>query len=258
MDFKLDLSLANGVQKAGVELAKRFNDKDIKDNTLSDYQIILLPIFNEARSYLDSIVYLCEGNFPYQAAIVIRTYFEVYITTKYLRLYPQYVERYLAFADYLKKIRILDVEKHGETIMPPAGASLTREDVFKKADEANAKFKFNGRNWYPAEHPSLYDLCRAIDEKMEGSKEVENYDLFYRYVSGYSHFSAIGFDKHTMSDVDGKKLINIKDCSGQEHLNAAISFTLAILQHINLSFELGFENNLDDLQRELVKRDEPA
>jgi hypothetical protein len=93
---------------------------------------------------------------------------------------------------------------------------------------------------------------------MDGSREVENYDLFYRYVSGYSHFSAIGFDKHTIDDVNGKKLINIKDCSGQEHLNAAISFTLAILQHINLSFALNFEDTLDGLQSELAKREEKA
>jgi len=96
----------------------------------------------------------------------------------------------------------------------------------------------------------LFHICKEIDKKMEGSKEEENYDFFYRHVCSYSHFNALGFDKHVIKEIGGKKLIDIKICSGQEHVNAAISFSLAIFQHITLSFDLGLEESLEDLQKE--------
>lgn len=250
MSEKMDYTLATKVQAAGCELVKAFNAKNIRDNKLSEYQIILSPTLNEARSFFDSIVHLCRGGYPYQAAIVVRTYFEIYITIKFLRLYPQHIERYFSFADFMKKKRILDVENHGGTLLPPSNADLTREDVFRNADDAVTKFEFKKRSWYPPDFPDLFQICKAIDKQMAGSAEEENYDYFYRYVSSYSHFDALSFDKHIINDIDGKKLIDIKPCSGAEHLHAAISFTLAIFQHVNLEFDLGCEENLDKLQEE--------
>lgn len=224
-------------------LKEGFDKKVITDANLGPYQHLLILVLNEVELFLESIELLCKHGLGDPAGLIQRTLFEVYITVKFLKKHPEFIDRYVEYGAYAKGKQLESLIKHGANLTTSEqNGDFSKDEIFEEAKQAREKHSFKGNSWYPPDFPKIRDLC-------EDQVDKENYELFYRYICDFSHFNVLSLGKHSYDKGEDAKtiLINTKMTLGIEHLHGACSLALALYQHFNLEFKLGLEDAIDGL-----------
>jgi len=243
-----EIELLEITRQLSKKVRDAFDAKQVRIEDMSQYRYLLYLAHNEADTFLEAIQYLCKANLGDHAGILLRTFFEMYITTKFLKLYPQYIDRYVAFGYYLRKQRFGVLKKYPDLFESPNQVAEIENIVIKEMEEIR-NHHFCGSRWYPKEYPNFFSLCQAIDKKEERIAEEKDYDIVYRHLSDFVHFNALSLQKHEMRAVEDKLMFIIRRTSGEDHLRGALAITLALLQHVDLEYELGVSDEIAGVQK---------
>ncbi len=226
-------NLAQEVLNYSKTLTERFEQKGFTHGSLKPYQLLLAIILNEVRLLLDAVILLCRNKHDAAAGMVIRAFFEMYVTVKYLDRNREHVMRYIEFGSYLKAKKVEDMEKHGEK---PITDDEKRKKIFGEYDQVQKMHNFERRKWYPL-GLTFEGLCKEIDAG-------KSYDLLYRYLSDFIHFNVMSLRKHRLDESDKTVSFEVDRSEGHEHLHVAADMTLIIYGLFDKEFGTGCEKDL--------------
>lgn len=150
------------------------------------------------------------------------------------------MDRYGAYAFYLKMKRLNDLESQGSA---HSIAQEKKDEIQNKGKKVKGKYKFKSK-WYPELFKTFWDICKEVGEEA-------SYKSSYAYLSDFVHFNVFSLFKHDFEESGHEKILITKQSSGKEHLGFSLELVLRIYQQINDEFDLGLNNSLEDENKKM-------
>ncbi|MFA5038824.1 MAG: DUF5677 domain-containing protein [Candidatus Omnitrophota bacterium] len=216
-----------------LRLLEAFNQKGLRLSQVAPHKRILLLFFTRAIKTFNAIRFLCEAGYGQDVSILLRSFLENLISTKYILSDPLSADQKAArFVGY-KWVML----KRQRAEKPQSG--LTQEQG-EEADFINKQFaEFKQKNNIISDKAlltwsgrSIRDMARFSDQKL-----LDEYDKNFRTCSRFSHPSILGDDAYVQDAGDILKFSPLPSSSGVEGpLRSAIDY----MEEFSLLFKTVF------------------
>ncbi len=237
------------------DLKQSFNTKSFRPEDLTGYRNWILYMLEKSQTMANSIHLLATNNFMEESALLLRTFFEFYISFRLIVKNPKYLHRYADFLYVMRKRRRDLLKKHGLLESSGFNDDLTNEDIDRSFRRVKREHNFVGSEmfWFPYDpkkenNPSLKQACRHVGE-------LEFYDIIYQALSDYAHADILSLVNYDFVVTKGEGKIDLvrrsQDFSGIP--STAAFFLLFVEKRFNEEFKLNNQSQIQDLLKEHKK-----
>ncbi|MCL4339156.1 DUF5677 domain-containing protein [Patescibacteria group bacterium] len=197
----------------------------------------------------EAVLILCSEGYGEDAAILVRSLFELLVTLQYiLKDKTDYrINRYFAY-DWVLRKKMFDYAKtkpeilkeiEGRVISPQPG-DTNIEEVTKMAKEVQEKYKYKRFGW---SDKTIYDMALEIGR-------IGNYRTIYALQSQIAHTAVRVINEYVKDSGLG---LNIMVGPGlnwiENNLVAVFDFYYSLIGECDKLFEFGFDKRLDDIAK---------
>lgn len=210
-----------------------------------------LASFSLGKAYKthDAIMILCAEGYGEDAAILVRSMFELLITLLYILKDPtdERVYRYYSY-DWVIRKKMFDyaktkpdlVKEMEDRVANPKVGDTNVEEVMKIAKEVQEKYKYNRTGW---SDKTIYDMAVDVGR-------VDNYKTIYALQSQIAHTAVRVMNDYVKESGSG---LNIMVGPGlnwiENDLVALFDFYYSIIGECDKLFQFGFDKRLDDIAK---------
>ena len=210
-----------------------------------------LASFSLGKAYKthDAIMILCAEGYGEDAAILVRSMFELLITLLYILKDPtdERVYRYYSY-DWVLRKKMFDyaktkpdlVKEMEDRVANPKVGDTNVEEVMKTAIEVQDKYKYTRSGW---SDKTIYDMAVEVGR-------VDNYKTIYALQSQIAHTAVRVMNDYVKESGSG---LNIMVGPGlnwiENDLVALFDFYYSIIGECDKLFQFDFDKRLDDIAK---------
>lgn len=197
----------------------------------------------------EAIMILCSEGYGEDAAILVRSLFELLITLLYILKdsTDERADRYYSYDwilrkkmfDYVKTKPEIAKEMQGRVINPKTG-DTNIEEVIKQANVVQEKYQYNNKGW---SNKTIYDMAFEVGR-------MDQYKTIYTLQSQIAHTAVRVMNDYVKDNGSG---LNIMVGPGlnwiKNDLVALFDFYYSIVGECDKLFKFGYAKKLDDIAK---------
>lgn len=198
----------------------------------------------------EAIIILCSEGYGEDAAILVRSLFELLITLLYILkdTTDERANRYYAY-DWVLRKKMFDytktkpeiVKEMEDRVAKPKAGDTSIDEVLKMANEVQQKYKYNNRTGWSDK--SIFDMASEVGR-------LDNYKTVYALQSQIAHSAVRVMNDYVKDSGSG---LNIMVGPGlnwiENDLVALFDFYYSIVGECDKLFQFGFDRRLDDIAK---------
>lgn len=236
-----------------IKLREALNKKAIAAGEIIGFRAAFLGLQDQAEGYGEAVHTLIEHNQSYAAIPIIRTLFEIYITTKLLNKDRNLVERYAAFSWVNKQKVAKTLRKYDQFPELVEAEDLSIDEIESECKKAQKKYDFRGFFWFPPEKPGQRG---SIKSACIQTGDLEDYEIVYSYLSDIAHAGITCFHSYDFRDEGDEKVFSRLEKGGDYNAHATARLLLIMNRIFDDEFSLGLNAEIDALANDMRPKED--
>ncbi len=232
------------------ELKTSFNVKGFRQDQMSGPQLFLLLSLEKSEQFSRAILSLCEQGFQDEATLIIRTFFEFYISLKLIDSDKALLNRYADFIYIVRKRKVEILRRRGLLDSSEFSKHDTVAHVEQEFERVKREHGFQGSelHWFPYEK---YDKAPSFKKACIKVGALEWYDIIYQYWSDFAHANILSLMNYDFVSSPGQFQIKKNHTTTEGYEVIAAEFLLYACELFHQQFDLGQQERLTHMGEQL-------